>query len=197
MPPVRIAVALVLFALLAGGCGERGVPESEPQPPTSSVSNPLAQLFSEGATPLLRTDFSDDAAWERVVQTVTAPVDFGDEAGGLYEPYIEPFTDRGYEGATGPSLADDLHGERLGYVLLADHRTMREAAAGGEVTVVYMDRSVTPEDAAEFGFVYGCEVRCTVGEVASIEANLSIDNMDFDQFADSVDADGVFRGFSD
>jgi hypothetical protein len=88
-----------------------------------------------------------------------------------------------------------VHGERLGYVLLADHRTMREAAAGGEVTVVYMDLSVAPEDAEEFGWVYGREIRCVVGEVASIESNLSIDNMDFAEFADSADADGVFRGF--
>jgi len=45
--------------------------------------------------------------------------------------------------------------------------------------------------------VYGRELRCEVGEVASIEVNLSIANMDFDEFADSADADGVFRGFSE
>ena len=34
-------------------------------------------------------------------------------------------------------------------------------------------------------------------EVALIEANLSIANMDFEEFADSVGPDGVFRGFDD
>jgi uncharacterized protein DUF6924 len=28
-----------------------------------------------------------------------------------------------------------------------------------------------------------------------VENNLSLANMDFEEFADSVDADGVFRGF--
>jgi len=31
----------------------------------------------------------------------------------------------------------------------------------------------------------------------SVENNLSISNMDFSDFADSADADGVFRGFPD
>jgi hypothetical protein len=34
-------------------------------------------------------------------------------------------------------------------------------------------------------------------EVASIEANLSIANMDLSEFAGAVGADGVFRGFGD
>jgi hypothetical protein len=59
----------------------------------------------------------------------------------------------------------------------------------------YVDLSVAPEDAEEFGWVYGREFRCEVGEVASIEANLSIANMDFEEFADGVEDDGVFRGF--
>jgi hypothetical protein len=32
-------------------------------------------------------------------------------------------------------------------------------------------------------------------QVQAIENNLSIANMDFFEFADSADADGVFRGF--
>jgi hypothetical protein len=32
-------------------------------------------------------------------------------------------------------------------------------------------------------------------QIQAIENNLSIANMDFEDFADSVDADGVFRGF--
>ena len=32
-------------------------------------------------------------------------------------------------------------------------------------------------------------------EIASLEANLSLANMDFYEFAESAGADGVFRGF--
>jgi hypothetical protein len=41
----------------------------------------------------------------------------------------------------------------------------------------------------------GRSFRVIPTEVWSVENNLSIANMDFDEFADQVDQDGVFRGF--
>jgi hypothetical protein len=41
----------------------------------------------------------------------------------------------------------------------------------------------------------GREFRAAPAAVQSIENNLSIANMDFAEFADAVDEDGVFRGF--
>jgi hypothetical protein len=41
----------------------------------------------------------------------------------------------------------------------------------------------------------GREFRAVPAAVQSIENNLSIANMDFAEFADAVDEDGVFRGF--
>lgn len=41
----------------------------------------------------------------------------------------------------------------------------------------------------------GREFRATPREIQGIENNLSIANMDFDEFADAVDEDGIFRGF--
>jgi hypothetical protein len=43
----------------------------------------LTAMFREGVTPLVRTDFSDDAAWNRVVSAVTQPTDFGDSGAEL------------------------------------------------------------------------------------------------------------------
>jgi len=37
--------------------------------------------------------------------------------------------------------------------------------------------------------------RALPSQIQGIENNLSIANMDFEEFADSVDKDGVFRGF--
>ncbi|HLF89873.1 MAG TPA: hypothetical protein VI451_13065 [Anaerolineales bacterium] len=42
---------------------------------------------------------------------------------------------------------------------------------------------------------YGREFRAIPSQIQGIENNLSIANMDFEEFADSVDEDGVFRGF--
>ena len=157
----------------------------------------LAATLEAAGTPLLRTDFSDDEAWTAVVSEVTKPADFG---GGYddYEPSVTPFDDRFFEGATRTALAGTWTSEGLqgGYVLLADARSMAEAADGGEVTVEYVDLSVADDaDAELFGSYPGRAFRCAAREVASTEANLAIANMDFSDFADNVEDDGVFRGF--
>jgi len=62
----------------------------------------------------------------------------------------------------------------------------------------HVDLSVSDSDDAElFHTFLGRTFRCAVTEFASIEANLSIANMDFQEFADNSDTDGVFRGFKD
>ena len=42
---------------------------------------------------------------------------------------------------------------------------------------------------------HGRTFRVIPHEMWSVENNLSIGNMDFSEFADAVDDDGVFRGF--
>ena len=42
----------------------------------------------------------------------------------------------------------------------------------------------------------GREFRALPTQVQAIQNNLSIANMDFADFAEAVDADGIFRGFS-
>jgi hypothetical protein len=41
----------------------------------------------------------------------------------------------------------------------------------------------------------GNEFRAIPSQIQAIENNLSIANMDFEEFAESVDDDGIFRGF--
>ena len=41
----------------------------------------------------------------------------------------------------------------------------------------------------------GRTFRVIPSEMWSVENNLSLANMDFDEFADAVDAAGIFRGF--
>jgi hypothetical protein len=141
-------------------------------------------MFESDTTPLVRTDFSDDNAWERTVSAVTAPLFVEDELNGSgdYEPNITPVEDRNFEDLNAERLASSYDEDRVGYVLLADKTTM---GALDDPTVVYVDMYDEP----------GRAFRCSVAEIASIEVNLSIANMDFEEFADSVGPDGVFRGF--
>jgi hypothetical protein len=41
----------------------------------------------------------------------------------------------------------------------------------------------------------GNEFRAIPSQIQGIENNLSIANMDFEEFAEAVDEDGIFRGF--
>lgn len=164
----------------------------------------LRPHFEDEATVLLRTDFSDDNAWELVLAAATAAADFGppdvpdddDDGDNTYSPHIVAIADRHFEGATGESLAvTGDPDEPLGYVLLADERSMREAG-GNELTLVWVDLSVSADDADEFGDVLGREFRCVATQIANVEGNLSLGNCDFADFADEVEEDGVYRGTS-
>ena len=42
---------------------------------------------------------------------------------------------------------------------------------------------------------YGATLRVVPSEMWSIQNNLTISNMDWEEFADNVDDDGVLRGF--
>ena len=149
----------------------------------------LVNLFEGGITPLIRTDFRDDAAWERLVALVSAPVDFGSEGGDgpgeRYTPNVEAISDPAYAGVTGEELGaawSDRADDAVGYVLLADRQSMTDADTP---TLTYVDLYDEP----------GRTFRCGPGDVASVESNLAIANMDFEYFADAVGADGVFRTF--
>jgi hypothetical protein len=159
----------------------------------------LEEHFATSAIPLLRTHFTDDAAWQRVVDQVTAAAFFDDDSTG-YLPNIPPVEDLGLDGADSATVAASWDRGRgaLGYVLLADEQSMREAAGDDDITVVFVDLSVTDEDEDEFGDVYGRAFRCVVAEVASIEVNLALANVDFSEFAEVADeGDGVFRGLGE
>lgn len=220
-----------------GATGPIDVPGASAAPTTATVTTTatarptatatvdvhlLRHLFRSEVTALVRTDFSDDAAWSVVVDRLTRPVDFDDPdrlhgdptvdesvldpdeflaalepaddgADDLYRPNVEVIDNPANVGLTPEQLsrvfaADE---DRSGHVLLADARTMREARAGGELTAVYVDLSWAEElpDSDP-----GRWFRVTDREFASLEANLSIGNLSFEEFARSADSDGVYRG---
>ncbi len=159
----------------------------------------LTGLHENDQTALVRVDFSDDAAWQQLV-TLVRETSFEDEDEDeedySYLPNIVVVDDRSYDGATAASIAAavDRTRDELGYVLLVDALSVAEVGLGLATTVVYVDLTTPFDEAEEDGF--GRAFRCVIAEVASIEANLAVANMDFWEFADHADAHGgVFRGF--
>ena len=130
--------------------------------------------FSEHAI-VLRTDFSDDAVWEAIRAEIARPV-------GGFQANVTLVSDTAYDGL-GEAEVLGLFGEAAGhtFAVVADRRAMSEAGH----PLLVMDLLFEP----------GRTFRALPSQVQSIENNLSIGNMDYEEFADAVGPDGVFRGF--
>jgi hypothetical protein len=125
---------------------------------------------------VLRTDFSDDASWHSICAAIQTPV-------GDFRANVECVSDHAFNGVT-PSDVPSLlpEGWEHSFLFLADDIALSSA----EQPILVVDLYEEP----------GRSFRVVPGEAWGVENNLSISNMDFSEFADNVDPDGVFRGFS-
>lgn len=157
----------------------------------------MKHLPDSDHTILLRTDFSNDDLWDRVCAAIKQPLT--DDQNGLAESLaitaamgqpigdvradVEPVDSREYEGLTTDQLLTLTQGSNQGVVLVID----REAISNPEHPVLVVDVAEEP----------GRTFRAVPSQIQGIENNLSIANMDWEDFADHVDDDGVFRGLPD
>ncbi len=153
-------------------------------------------------TLLVRTDFSDGEVWEAVCSEarmmdpdVRKALEFSEECNRtagrpLRRPIEELGTslhiidDRDYADATCeqilsslPPDSDSIHG----FLFIADK--------------VCMDHSDHPLLVVDLYHERGRTFRAIPSQIFGIQSNLSLANMDWEEFADNVDDDGVFRGF--
>lgn len=128
---------------------------------------------TEGATLLVRTDFSDQERWQAVRTAVTTP----NEDDFLADLHI--VDDSAYRDLTTDQIASLAPPESL--FVLADRVAL--TGPGMPLLVVLLSE----EDREE--------LRVIAEELPSIENNISLANMDWEEFADAADDDGVFRGF--
>ncbi|MGW4565552.1 DUF6924 domain-containing protein [Streptomyces sp. NPDC004561] len=127
---------------------------------------------------VLRTDFSDDSVWEAVCAELEAAEEFSTAI---------LLSDPRFAGVTVQALVDEDaaadEDEKVFYVFLADTATMTDA----EHRLLAVDLADEP----------GRTFRVPPRWFSDISVNLGIANMDFAEFADSVDASGTYRGFGD
>ena len=126
---------------------------------------------------VLRTDFSDDQAWE----TLQATINMSDEY-----PCATYVSDQAYAGVSIQALIE-MHSsggdaDYIGYLFLADAVTMRDPEQ--------------PLLAVDLGWQPGRTFRVPPRWYADISANLTIANIGFHEFADAADASGTYRGFA-
>jgi hypothetical protein len=129
---------------------------------------------------LVRTDYSDDQAWNAALSAATAVYDTDDfeRIGALLRPVESP----ALSNLTPEELVTLAREGYLSQIAVADAQTMR-------------DQTVLLVDFNERNGQAGRTFRSIPHEVEPIVANLSLANMDFAEFADKTNPDGIFCGF--
>lgn len=123
---------------------------------------------------MLRTDFSNDESWEALCGAVREPR-------GEFRAYVDYVSDPQYDGLTPEQLIALPSGSYRSFMFVAD-----------QVALSHPDHPILVIDV---GDQPGRTFRVIPSEVWGVENSLSIANMDFAEFAEAVDRDGVFRGF--
>lgn len=136
----------------------------------------VAHLPKSDASLLVRVTEGDDAAWARLQGAVATENPDG------FRAYVEFIDAAEWHGASFDQLRtaipDNVNGASV--LFAADEK----ALSSDEFPVVVIDLAARRT-----------EFRCIVSELWAVENNLNISNMDWEEFSDAVDADGVYRGF--
>lgn len=136
----------------------------------------MDDTHTNDATPVIRTDFTDEAIWSKIQKDVAATNTMG------FSANVRFIDERQYSGLTGQELLQRIPGlNEYGCIFVADPTAMSSA----EHHLLVLD-PFTPT---------GKTFRVIPSEAWGVENNLSLANMDYSEFADSADPDGVFRGF--
>ena len=126
---------------------------------------------------VIRADFSSQSRWNRICAEISKPVG---EDGFLADVVF--LDDESYKDITKQQLLELVpKGYPHTFIMLVDQIAISES----ESPLLIVDLYTEP----------GREFRASPSEIQGIQNNLSIANMDFRDFADNVDNDGVFRGF--
>jgi uncharacterized protein YbcV (DUF1398 family) len=135
--------------------------------PIPETKNPL----------VLRTDFSNQSAWERICAEIQKPI-------GIFRfrANVEFLDDVEYA---------DVSKEQL-VALVPKNYNHTFLVIVDRTAITQSDHPLLIVDLYERS---GNQFRAIPSKIQGIENNLSIANMDFEEFAEAVDEDGIFRGF--
>lgn len=100
---------------------------------------------------------------------------------GEFRAYVDFVSDKNFEGLTAEQLASASQASYRSFAFIADDI----AILGTDHAILVVDLQHEP----------GRTFRVIPSEMWGVENNLSVSNMGFEEFADAVDTDGVFRGF--
>jgi hypothetical protein len=176
---LRFLLIAPMTALVVGGCSPRVRTMKEP---------------TEHDPWVIRTDFSSDAQWKTVRELIAAPQK---DAGREFFAYVRYVSDDNYQDKQPNDLVLSLPDKYPQFFcFVVDAECIEKPEHPVLVVGFYPSdnesfgrspRETTAGDIRSF--------RAVPSQIQGIENNLSIANMDFEEFARAVDKDGVFRGF--
>ncbi|NEZ61983.1 hypothetical protein D0962_04205 [Leptolyngbyaceae cyanobacterium CCMR0082] len=142
---------------------------------------------------VIRSDFSDTAKWEHICKLISAP-----QGEDEFFAHVQYVNDSKYQGHSPQDLVLSLPDTyRHEFCFVVDQECVQKQEHPLLVIGFYpsddesfgrLPRDTPPSDILTF--------RALPSQIQGIENNLSIANMDYEDFSDSVDGDGIFRGFS-
>jgi hypothetical protein len=137
-------------------------------------------MFPKTANPaVIRTDFGNQQAWEAICGLIRAPAHEGSDT---FYAHVEFLEDDDYRNLSTESILAMLPRDyEHTFLFIVD-----------SATVSSPDFPILVVDLCESR---GRTFRAIPSRIQSIENNLSISNMDFEEFAEDIDEDGIFRGF--
>ena len=171
-------ILLFINLLMTVGCSfrDRPIPSVQLRDDVTEMDDNITKQLPETEDPLvLRTDFSNQFAWEEICAEIRRPV-------GMFHAYVVFIDDTAYQDMTTAQLLSIVPKDYdHSFIILVD----RIAVSQPELPLLIVDLYEEP----------GREFRAIPSQIQGIENNLSLANMDFAEFAETVDEDGVFRGF--
>lgn len=151
---------------------------SPSRPPSFAwLDNGMPILPSTKNSLLVRTSFVDDESWADVLSVVMTENEDG------FRAYVEVIDDPTWSKADWEQVrrAPLATGEQAAVLFIVDN-----AALEPDYPVLVVDLLDLEHE----------PFRCIASELWGVDNNLNIANMDWEEFADMAESDGIFRGFA-
>jgi hypothetical protein len=127
-------------------------------------------------TLVLRTDFHDDASWQSVCEQISS---------SSCEGYVERYT----------FVSDSTWIDFPQELMTAFQPPPYFYLVVDRDTIEHEEHPVLAVNLSPYGADGPRTFRLLPAEATSFACNMNLANMDFEEFAESADADGIFRGF--
>lgn len=145
---------------------------------------------------VIRTDFGEDAKWQQACKLISLPTR---EIGQEFFAHVVFKEDRKFANLSPVEIVHSLPDNYPGYLCFVVDKATLGSKEFPILVIDFAPDSLDPKDyerpPSQTPVTEIKSFRAIPSTIQSIENNLTIANMDFEDFADHAGPDGVFRGF--